>query len=461
MRRLLAIVLLALGAGCSRPVQGNGRNVLLVTLETTRADHVSAYGYARKTTPNFDAWASTGALFERHHTVSPRTNPSLASLLTSTYPHEHGTRNILMPLEPESRTLAEILREAGYRTGAVQTHPRLVKRSGFEQGFDDYLDDFRAHPLAEQSLGEAWRWIVEASREDRPWFLWVHVMDPHWTYDPPERWRSAFGPDDPRPRQVYDDLSARRRTIGPLIFQNRMPPDEISAFVNLYDAELRYTDDSLGKLLAAMAEKGLDRKTLVVVTADHGESLGEQQYFFEHGDLGTQAEIAIPFAVALPGSIAPGTRVPFSTRSLDVAPTVLDFAGLPADGRFRGVSVRPLLEGTERADRPCLGETDRSLHEEAASRRELEGIAGKRRWVRLGRFKLVHVPRMGAPAERLLFDVESDPGETTDLAASHPEVVFDLARRLDAWLSEDTQQDRDYHISPELREALRSLGYIN
>jgi arylsulfatase A-like enzyme len=198
-----------------------------------------------------------------------------------------------------------------------------------------------------------------------------------------------------------------------------------------------------------------------VVTADHGESLGEQRYFFEHGDLGTQAEIHIPLAVALPGAIPPRTRVPYATRSIDVAPTILDFVGLPADGRFRGVSLRPLLDGTERADRLCLGETDRSLHEEAADRRELEGIAGKRRWARLGRYKLVHVPRRDAPAQRLLFDVESDPGETTDVAGAHPEVVGDLARRLDAWLAEDTQQDREYHISPELREALRSLGYIN
>jgi arylsulfatase A-like enzyme len=461
MKRIVAVLALALAAGCSRPVQGNGRNVVLITWETTRADHLSAYGYARKTTPRFDDWARTGALFERHHTVSPRTNPSLASLMTSSYPHQHGTRNILMPLEPENRTLAEILREAGYRTGAVQTHPRLVKHSGFEQGFDDYLDDFRAHPLAEQSLGEAWRWIERASEGDRPWFLWVHVMDPHWTYNPPERFRTAFGPDDPRPRQVYEDIAAGRRTIGPVIFQNQMPPDEIAAFVNLYDAELSYTDEALGKLLGALRGKGLDRKTLVVVTADHGESLGEQQYFFEHGDLGTQAEIHIPLAVALPGAIAEGTRIPFSTRSIDVAPTILDFVGLPADGRFRGVSVRPLLEGTEKADRACLGETDRSLHEEAAARRELEGIAGKRRWARLGPYKLVHIPRRGAPAQRLLFDVERDPGETTDIAPSHPEVVSDLARLLDAWMAEDVQVDRDYHISPELREALRSLGYIN
>ena len=461
MRAVAALLVLGLLGGCSKPVRGNGRNVLLITWETTRADHLSAYGYGRPTTPSFDAWASTGALFERHHTVSPRTNPALASLLTATYPHDHGTRNILMPLEPENRTIAEILREAGYRTGAVQTHPRLVKRSGFEQGFDEYLDDYRSHPLAPNSLARAWRWIAEAAREERPWFLWVHVMDPHWTYDPPAPFRTTFGPEDPRPGRIYDELAAKRRTIGPLIFRNRMEPGELAAFVNLYDAELRYTDHALGNLLESLQESGLDRRTLVLVSADHGESLGEQRYFFEHGDLGTQAEIHIPLALVLPGTIPAGSRIPFSTRSIDVVPTIVDYVGLPADGRFRGMSLRPLIEGAEREDRPCLGETDRSLHEEAAERRELEGIAGKRRWARLGRYKLVHGPRRDAPAQRLLFDAESDPGETTDLAAAHPDVVRDLGRRLDAWLSEDTQQDREYHISPELREALRSLGYIN
>ena len=334
-----------------------------------------------------------------------------------------------MPLEPENRTLAEILREAGYRTGAVQTHPRLVKRSGFEQGFDDYLDDFRAHPLAEQSLGEALRWIDEASRDDRPWFLWVHVMDPHWTYNPPERFRTAFGPDDPRPRQVYEDIAANRRTIGPLIFQNAMPPDEVAAFVNLYDAELRYTDDALGKLLGALQGNGLDRNTLVVVTADHGESLGEQQYFFEHGDLGTQAEIVIPLALRLPGAIPEGTRVPTprgastwhrrSSTSRGSRPTA--GSGGSRSGRCWKGPSGPIAPA---------GETDRSLHEEATARRELEGIAGKRRWVRLGDSSSCTSPG-GTPRRSGCCSTSNRPRRNGRHRRNHTEIVTDLARRLE------------------------------
>lgn len=176
---------LLLTTACRPEVRGNHQNVLLVTLETTRADHLGAYGYSRDTSPRLDALARGAVLFERLSTVSPRTNPSLASLMTSRFPHEHGVRNLLLPLEPENRTLAEILRASGYVTGAVQTHPRLVASSGFAQGFDTYDDAYAEHPLADQACGVARDWIDRRSRGARPWFLWLHLMDPHWTYAPP------------------------------------------------------------------------------------------------------------------------------------------------------------------------------------------------------------------------------------------------------------------------------------
>jgi arylsulfatase A-like enzyme len=446
--------------GCRRPLRGNGRNVLLVTIETTRADHVGAYGYARETTPRFDAWSAGGVLFEQHSSVSPRTNPSVASILTARYPHEHGTRSILLPLERECRSLGEIFRDAGYRTAGIQTHPRLVSASGFGQGFDEYLDDFRGHPRADQSLGLAWEWIESASRGRRPWFLWVHVMDPHWPYEPPESWASRFGPPDPRPQRLYEDLRAKRRRIGQVIFRNEMPPDEVAAFVNLYDAEIRFTDEELGRLLGRLERAGLSEKTAVCVTADHGESLGEHDYFFEHGDLGTEPEIRVPLAIALPGAIPAAVRVPWTTRSIDIAPTLLDLAGLPAEGTFRGSSLAPYWNGGTVEDRPCFGETDRSLHEEN-DRREVEGVAGKRRWVRLGPYKLVHVPRRDGPPERHLFDVRADFAESRDLFETEAEVAGLLGRMLDAWLAEDAGFLRPTRISPELYETLRSLGYVN
>ncbi len=456
---LLTLLALAAAPGC-RSVRGNRTNVLLVTIETTRADHLSAYGYARDTSPSLERLAAGGVLFARHSTVSPRTNPSLASLMTASYPHEHGVRNLLLPLEPENRTLAEVLRGAGYATGAIQTHPRLVKASGLAQGFGDYDDDVRSHPLADQACRAAASWIGGASKGSRPWFLWIHLMDPHWTYEPPPPWRTRYAPDDPRPFALYDDLRSHRATIGPVIFRNRMPADEVASFAALYDAEIRFTDEAIGALVDAVRASGPQGRTLIVVTADHGESLGEHDYFFEHGDLGTEPEIHIPLILSLPGTIRPGTRVEATERSIDVAPTILDLLGLPAEPSFRGTTLRPLVEGTASEDRPCFGETDKSFHEEN-TRREIQGVAGKWRWLRRGRYKIVFVPHATAPAEWKLYDLETDPGELRDAGDATPEIRERLRSELSAWMAEDRQPERDYHISPETRDQLRSLGYVN
>jgi len=447
---LVALSLALPGVTCRPAVRGNGRNLLLITLETTRADHLGTYGYERETSPRIDRLASEGVVFDRFSTVSPRTNPSLASLMTSRYPHEHGVRNLLLTLEPEQLTLAEVLRSAGYVSGAIQTHPRLIAASGFAQGFDDYHDDVAAHPLAPQSVAAAVDWIREATRGKRPWFLWLHLMDPHWTYDPPPRWRTEFGPDDPRPARLYAALRDRERSIGPVIFRNRMPEDEIAAFVDLYDAEIRHTDDAIDELL----------RTVIALTSDHGESLGEHDYFFEHGDLGTEPEIRVPMILVAPGIIPPGLRIASTAESLDVAPTLLDLLGLPTEDRFRGRSLMPLLEQRSGDDRTCFGETGKRFHEEN-DRREVDGIAGKRRWIRRGNFKLVHTPKSEGDPDRRLLDLASSAGETEDVSHLHRELFEELGAALDAWMAEDQGKDRDYHITPEAREQLRALGYVN
>ena len=461
MRAAAVLGLALLLSGCRPALQGNGRNLLLVTLETTRADHLSLHGYGRQTSPALARFAARAAVFEAATSVSPRTNPSLATLLTSRFPHEHGVRNLLLPLEPENRTLAEVLRDAGYRTGAIQTHPRLVRGSGLEQGFSDYLDDFRDHPLADQACSKAAAWIERANRKGRPWHLWIHLMDPHWTYDPPASVRTAFAPDDPRPARLYADLAARRRTIGPVIFRNTMPPDEVAAFVALYDAEILHTDRALGALLDRLAADGTLERTVVASTADHGESLGEHDYIFEPGDLGTQAEIHVPLVLAAPAGagVTAGSRTAASVSTLDLAPTLLELLQVPTGGTFRGRSLLPVLAGAE-GDRSCFGETDRAMHEEN-TRREVEGVAGKWRWIRRGPFKLMHRPRAGGTAGRALYDLAADPGETVDVSAAHREVADRLGRELEAWLSEDSGEEREYHITDEAREILRSLGYVN
>jgi arylsulfatase A-like enzyme len=445
---------------CRPPVQGNGRNLLLITLETTRADHLGAYGYRRDTTPRIDALAREGVLFESFLTVSPRTNPSLASMMTSRYPHEHGVRNLLLTLEPGNRTLAEVLRDAGYVTAAVQTHPRLISPSGLAQGFDDYDADYSAHPRAAEACAAAEEWIRDASRGRRPWFLWLHLMDPHWTYDPPAGWSSRFAPQDPRPAQLYRALREHRLTIGSVVFRNAMPPDEIEAFIDHYDAEIAFTDHAVGDLLDVLDDLGQRDRTVVVLTADHGEAFGEQNYYFEHGDLGTEAEIHVPLILSAPGLLPAGVRAPWTASSIDLAPTVLDLLRLPPEEHFRGSSLVAWVEQGAGTDRACFGEVDKRMHEEN-DRREVDGVAGKWRWIRRGDFKLVHRPRASGPPERALYALAQDPTESRDVAALYPETVAELGAELDAWLAEDDGTEREYHITDEAREQLRALGYIN
>jgi arylsulfatase A-like enzyme len=380
--------------------------------------------------------------------------------MTSRYPHEHGVRNLLLPLEPESETLAEVLWKAGYRTGAVQTHPRLVASSGLSQGFDDYDDEFRSHPTAEQASAEAAEWIRRAARGRRPWFLWLHLMDPHWTYLPPTEWRSRFGPSDPRPLGLYDRIAQRKETFGRVVFKNQMAPDEVAAFVNLYDAEIRYTDQSIGELLAVLDTLGEREDTVIAVTADHGESLGEHDYFFEHGAFGTEPEIHVPLILVAPWRLPSATRVPGTVQSLDIAPTLLDLLGIDRSDAFRGETLVPMAEGRIDGDRACFGESGKRFHDDN-DRREVDGVAGKWRWVRQGPFKLVYVPRRGIPPDYRLFDLNSVPLEQVDVAGQNPQVTAEMKAQLDAWLAEDSGLEREYHISDETRDQLRSLGYID
>ncbi len=436
-------------------------NVLPVTLETTRPDHLGAYGYERDTSPRFDRLAERGALFEEALTVSPRTNPSIASIMTALYPHEHGVRSLLHPLDSSARTLAEILRDAGYRTGAIQTHHFMKGSSGLGQGFDTYDDDFVRERRADLTARLAADWISDASRRSRPWFLWVHLLDPHWPYEPPAEDHALFGRPDSRTLDLYRDLSQGNVTMGSVIFRNTMPTDLVQSFIDLYDGEIRFTDRALGTIVDTLDASGVADRTIVAVTADHGEALGEHDYFFEHGDFGTAPEIQIPMLFVAPGLIAPGVRARSTVRSIDVAPTILELAGLKTEQQFRGLSLLPLLRGGGGGeDRACFGETGAKFHEEN-TRREIDGLTGKWRWMQRGRFKLVHMPRVSRPPDRRLFDVKNDPGETINILTDLRGVAVWMNRDLDSWLTEGRIASSGGPTDMATYQRLRALGYVN
>ncbi len=320
----LLLSLLGLVTCAAREERAPSRtNVVLVTVDTLRADRLGAYGNASGLTPNLDRLARSGVVFENASAAAPLTLPSHASILTGTYPLRHGVRdNGGYHLAPESVTLAETLAARSYRTGAFVGAFVLDSRWGLDQGFERYFDDFDFESFDDVSLGsvsrrgdevvsEALAWMGGAKAG--PFFAWLHLYDPHAPYEPPEPYRSR------RAGERY----------------------------GLYDGEVVYVDELIGRLLDWLSRESLDEATVVVVMADHGEAL-EDHGELDHGFFIYDATMKVPFIIRAP-ALPKGVRVRAQVRSIDLMPTVLDLVGLPPEPSVQGTSLLPLALGESRA----------------------------------------------------------------------------------------------------------------
>jgi arylsulfatase A-like enzyme/Flp pilus assembly protein TadD len=393
-----------------------GSNILLVTIDTLRADHVGAYGSPKGLTPTLDQFAREGLRFERTYAHVPLTLPSHATIMTGKYPLHNGVRdNGTFRLAPESATLAGALRSDGYRTAAFLGSFVLDARFGLNAGFDTYDDRMlgsgselqAVERRAEQVLAPAYEWI--ARPPSGKWFAWVHLYDPHEPYDPPEPYRSR-----------YD--AAR------------------------YEGEIAYADASLGAFLSRLRTAGALEHTLLVMASDHGESLGEHGER-THGLFAYDATLRVPLIFWAKGKIRPAIH-PEMTRLVDVAPTILDLVGArmltSADGRSE------LASGARERAVEDEGSYFEALNANFARNwAPLTGIIHRRR-------KLVDLP---IPE---LYDLAADPAEEHNVYAQQPDLAHDLERRLDAIAktgSASTDSQRSIDADAEAR--LRALGYVS
>jgi arylsulfatase len=457
----------AIGAAlaCGAPLPRPG--ILLVTIDTLRADRLGCYGYGRPTSPHIDRLAARGMLFAQARATVPRTTQSIASILTGRYPKGHGARGLFSVLPAANVTLAEILKGEGYATAAFVSNMFLRPGRGFEQGFEVYDNppsrwEGNSAP-AVTAAALAW---LRALPPGRPWFLWAHYLDPHWTYRPPPEIEPLFAAAPWRPFTLYEDLERRRITKGQVIFENRLHADEVEYVRGLYDGEIAATDAALGPLLEAAAGAG----ALVVLTSDHGESLGEHGYHFAHGEYLYEPGLRIPLIVAHPARVPPGSRSDAAVLTVDVAPTILALAGIRG---MQGVDGRPILVGPAGGPAaPAPGrdlvyaESDFQLIHPENRRYHVRGPAGRWTAVSDGRLKMIHVPRPGGEILEI-YDLRDDPGETRNLEPGgvDPRDRARLLRALRTFADYDAGAgavlpplDR---IDPEERERLRSLGYIN
>lgn len=470
----LGLSLLAV-AGCSRRERPD---ILLITIDTLRADHLGAWGYPRDVSPTIDRLAAEGFRFEQAWAQWPKTGPSFASILTSTYPKDNGiVRRVGLPLSPRMRLLAEELSAAGYATMAVVSNGAVSSDLGYGQGFDEYVETWKLPDLAHpQDGGRA----AIVNREvlarldrlpgDRPWFLWVHYLDPHFPYDPPSPWRERYTGDDwdvpgaPLPIVAGHGFGQMGGVGEEQILGDRR---DLSYYRALYDAEIRYTDDSIAELLAAIEARSDLEDAVTVVTADHGESLGEHRYFFDHGRFGFETCLHVPLVVHAPGRVPTGSE-PLPVELIDLAPTLLELAGVPLeDGRWmqgKSLASHWSREGVEPVEHSYA-------HAEA-------GYATEERWqkiVRDERFKLIYAPyaadqrHIGGHRQPFaLYDLRADPGELVNLVDREPSDFQRLVTEVRRWWQPrsfdvfvDDGTDLDTSMSEETRQQLEALGYLN
>ena len=459
--RRWVLLFLVCSFGCAREPAARP-DVFLITLDTVRADRVSAYGHTRPTTPVIDALAAEGVRFAHAYSASSWTVPSVVTLLSGLHPTTHGVvHGHFAPggglrvdaiveqeaIADEVATLAERLRAAGYTTWGITANGHLAARFGFAQGFDRYrCVGFADAGAVEAVLGE-WADAADAAgAAGRPRFVWLHLLDPHAPYTPRRGWLRANAP-------AFRGLAPPLANVVIAQHYADLGVDEPSgdAFegINLlYDGELAHTDAAVGRLLERLRAGPED---LVVVTADHGEE------FLEHGRYGHgytlfDESVRVPWVMRLPGGAHAGAVVDAPVGAVDLAPTVLDAIGLPVPEALQGRSALPLVA----ARRTAAGDAvERAVIAQLA---RFEPLAADT--LRRGKWKLL---RKRASEETLLFDLERDPGEQRDVGDENAALRAELVASLDAAL----EAQRVVHLAPgrapvsgaEL-ERLRALGYL-
>jgi arylsulfatase A-like enzyme len=432
---------------------GVGMNVLLITIDTLRADHLGMYGYDRRTSPRMDAIAAEGTVFDNAYTYWPKTRGSFAAIMSGKPAARSGYEQKRRMLHDFNVTLASALQKAQFATAAFIDNPNVGAAVGFAQGFDRFVETWEDKTLATEAdrarviTANAVRFLKDAPKQ-RPFFLWLHYVSPHGPYTPPPPYDTLFlderakgGKRLAKVDGFFGGIPARWAVPG---------QDRLGYYVAQYDGEIAAVDEEVGKVVGALRVAGLKTRTLVMLTSDHGESLGEHDYYFDHGADLFDPCLRIPLVIVDPGGRAKHrTRAQAST--LDIFPTILDAAKVSYPPDLEGMSLMPALSDQPIGRERLFAENDR-------------GHKGTHD----PRFKLVSRPG----AKSSLYDRASDPGETRDIARSKPADFQTAQRELSRYLE---RSEREWiHTRPLIEsqptpqpasdkscQMLKALGYVD
>jgi arylsulfatase A-like enzyme len=420
--------------GCERPTPPSALrarlaeldrpNLVLIVVDMLRADRTAPYGHSREVSPELGRWAERGVVFERALAQSSWTKISMASLLTSLWPRSHGIRKSDDGLAEGARTVAELLREAGYRTYGVQTNGWLHQSFGFHQGFDRYafpigrggqLPHSNIWPHVDRVYEEAVR-LLDAHEERDPFFLYLHFMDVHEYAAPPEFKRFGSGAE------------------------------------GAYLAAIRWVDSGLLRVRELLARAGVLDRTVVVFASDHGEAFGENGKT-GHARNVLSAVLWVPLVIRFPFPLEP-VRVASQVRNVDIAPTLLELAGLPVPERFEGRSLLPLVTGEERGgDRPTYAALGEPLYLDASVQVSVND----------GAWTYARNVEPDPNRDEFLFDRGVDPGENVNLIPREAEAADRMRALLERHLAQQPDQEvleTGVRIDPAIEQRLRAMGYL-
>jgi arylsulfatase A-like enzyme len=495
-------------------------NIVLVLIDTLRADRLSCYGHARRTSPCIDSIADEGALYERAISAAAWTPPSHASIFTGAYPSRHGVDLSHLILDSGLDPLPEILRRHGYRTFGVSSNYWLSRETRFDRGFDHFVHSWQLvqtagtnHPLKRQQrkqtvglaadgspetrslarrFGEsanwayeratkelrqrlaayddgAWRvnlqvkrWAAGWKRAAEPFFAFVHYMEPHIRYAAPGRYRTMHVPGDVSQERVDRvNQDPWRYLTG----RTEMSTEDFAVLGGLYDGEVSYVDQRVGQLYTLLEEQGLLRDTVFIVTSDHGENLGDHG-LMSHAYCLYDTLLHVPLIIRYPAAFAPARRIARQVQNLDLFPTILELARLDDPRAWSQVQGESLLAGESAAvrSRPIVSEYPEPEPSLSLLTSRYPGFDGTRydralRSIRTGDYKYI----WASDGRDELYDLAADPHEARNVIAEHPERAAEMRGDLERWLGSfkhAAPAEQSLEIDDEMRKRLEDLGYL-
>lgn len=436
---------------------GPKHNLILITMDTTRADHISAYGKHPGLTPRIDKLAAGGTLFLNATSQTNQTNPSHLTIMTGLMGIEHGVLDNEQQFDGKVDMLPMAFKRAGYRTAGFPSSSHVSAWLGWK-GFDHIYDvppDPKTYLCSKTVTDKTIEWLEQNS--DQPFFIWVHYWDPHAPYSPPKELIPKFYQGNPKEkgkpmiRDVYPSMKKSGWLVG--VTDPEYP-------MALYRAEVNYCDTHIGRLLDYLDKKNLTNRTGIVLVGDHGENLGEHEMYFNHY-FTFESSLLIPYIMRFPDFPA-NVKVSARVTQLDIAPTIAELYGLDLNNNLRGVSLVKSLKGQPNE---ALDARRIMVHEHGNNRQIV---------IRDGEIKIIytitpfrtHPPLHVDAGEIWVYDLAKDPEEKNNIAREHPQLVDKYKPYVQRWFdlkgtgSAGGDDDAPRRISPEREQALKAMGYM-